>query len=280
MNILRLAPLALCALISSASANTIVVTQSGFGFSPPNITINVGDTVMWQWTSSAHTVSEGTDGIVDGNEAFSGYLNATQSTWSFTFDAAFFAANPRPSGLYNYFCEPHFPGMHGTITIAATGMPFCFGDASSTVACPCGNTGTTGRGCNNSAATGGAKLAANGLAAPTDALVLTATNELPTALSIFLQGDVNQAPAAFGDGLRCTGGNLKRIAVKTAVSGRAFYPDVGDASISARSAALGDPIAPGSSRYYQSYYRDASATFCPAPSGDVFNSSSGIAITW
>ena len=42
-------------------------------------------------------------------------------------------------------------------------------------------------------------------------------------------------------------------------------PQAGDPSVSAQSALLGDPIAPGSSRYCQTYYRDPSLSFCPAP---------------
>ena len=54
----------------------------------------------------------------------------------------------------------------------------------------------------------------------------------------------------------------------------------GDTSISLQSAALGDPIAPGSTRFYQSYYRDSNPSFCPAPQGSTFNVTSGVSITW
>ena len=37
---------------------------------------------------------------------------------------------------------------------------------------------------------------------------------------------------------------------------------------------------PGTSRYYQVYYRDPNLAFCPAPTGDAFNVSNGVAITW
>jgi hypothetical protein len=112
-------------------------------------------------------------------------------------------------------------------------------------------------------------------------LVLSASNELPTALTIFLQGDANLASGAvFGDGLRCANGNLKRLASKTAVAGATSFPQGGDNSVSVQSALLGDPIPNGATRYYQTYYRDASQTFCPAPSGSTFNSSNGRIIVW
>ena len=69
--------------------------------------------------------------------------------------------------------------------------------------------------------------------------------------------------------MRCVGGQLKRLGLKIASGGIASYPGVGDPSISARSAALGDGIAPGSQRFYQVYYRDSDPNFCPAPQGNT-----------
>jgi hypothetical protein len=156
---------------------------------------------------------------------------------------------------------------------------FCFGDGSA-AACPCGNSGLSGHGCNNSASTGGALLAATGTTSP-DTLNLVQTSELASVLSIFLQGDVQLGSAVFfGDGLRCVGGVLKRLYAKNASSGTANAPTAGDPSITARSAALGDPIAPGSSRYYQVYYRDPNLTFCPNPPGDSFNVGNALRVVW
>jgi hypothetical protein len=63
-------------------------------------------------------------------------------------------------------------------------------------------------------------------------------------------------------------------------SGVCSAPGPGDPSITARSAAKGDPISPGMTRYYQVYYRDPSQVFCPAPTGNTFNMSSAVQITW
>ena len=123
-------------------------------------------------------------------------------------------------------------------------------------------------------------LVATGLTSP-DTVVLTSSSENPAPLTIFLQGDASVSGGAnFGDGIRCVGGNLKRLATKTASGGVAVYPQGGDLSITARSAQLGDPIPSGSTRYYQAYYRDVNAAFCPPPSGDAFNVSNGIFIVW
>jgi hypothetical protein len=152
----------------------------------------------------------------------------------------------------------------------------CAGDGS-LAPCPCANSGLAGRGCDNSAATGGAHLTASGGISP-DTVVLTSTGELPNALSVFLQGNTLSAPLLFGDGLRCAGGLLKRLAVKNAVGGSVLYPAPGELSISARSAQLGDTIVGGSLRHYQVYYRDPDASFCPG--GGTYNISNGITVHW
>jgi Tol biopolymer transport system component len=159
-------------------------------------------------------------------------------------------------------------------------IAFCFGDGTQATACPCANSGSTWRGCQNSAGTGGAVLTTSGVTNP-DTLVLVSMAELPHALSIFLQGDADLSPGVvFGDGVRCVGGTLKRLYSKNAVGGVVSAPGPGDPSISSRSATLGDPIAPGSSRSYQVYYRDPNLAFCPSPMGDAWNVSSANRVVW
>ena len=92
---------------------------------------------------------------------------------------------------------------------------FCAGDGTLATACPCGNSGATGRGCLNSDFfSPGALLSVSGAASP-DTVVLTASDMLASVPCIFLQGD---APVTngivFGDGVRCVGGHLKRLALK------------------------------------------------------------------
>ena len=157
------------------------------------------------------------------------------------------------------------------------GVPFCYGDGMA-APCPCGNSGALHKGCENSANTGGAFLSATGSGSiAADSIVLTSTGELPNALTIFFTGPTRLSYASFGDGLRCAGGVLDRLYVKTAVDGFARAPVGGDPSITARTAALGSPIQQGETRYYQAYYRDPAETFCPERR---FNVSSGILIRW
>jgi kumamolisin len=159
------------------------------------------------------------------------------------------------------------------------GTPYCFGDGIDplvTTLCPCLNFGDPGHGCANWANPSGAQLAAAGTTVP-DTVVLTSSGELASAQGIFLQGNntVNSG-VLFGAGVRCVGGSLKRLYIKGAIGGSANAPELFDPPITVRSAALGDPIAPGTSRYYQTYYRDPHTTFCPGG----FNVTNGVRLDW
>lgn len=171
------------------------------------------------------------------------------------------------------------PSGSVTVVVGSSVTPFCFGDAASATACPCANTGATGHGCDNSAATGGAVLTASGSPTP-DSIVLTSLGQLPSGSTFFLQGTQERSALVFGDGLRCIGGTIRKISSTRAIGGVAFYPRAGDPSITARSAALGDPIASGSLRYYQVMYRDRQASFCPTPAGNAWNVGSALRIVW
>jgi Tol biopolymer transport system component len=153
-----------------------------------------------------------------------------------------------------------------------------------TLACPCSNPPSApGHGCDNSSATGGAVLSASGVAyLSLDRLVFTSSGETPSATSILMQGDLEiRTGLVFGQGVRCTGGTLKRLFVKTAAGGSMHAPefDAGDASVSTRSAALGQPIGAGESRGYFVYYRDSTVLGgCPAAA--TFNATQTGRVAW
>jgi len=185
-----------------------------------------------------------------------------------------------PNGTYTNIHTQAHPGgeIRGTNVLSPpVGTAMCFGDGTGG-ACPCGNNGGPGRGCENSVATGGALLEASGHVSP-DNVVLIATGERATAISIFMQGNVMIAPVTFGDGLRCLSG-IKRLATKNAIAGAVAFPEGAEPSITTRAAALGQPNPPGSTRWYQTYYRDGLATFCAPPVGDSFNVGNMVQITW
>jgi len=152
------------------------------------------------------------------------------------------------------------------------------------IACPCGNQPSSlGRGCDNSSFTGGAVLAAGGIAyLSIDSLVFTTSDEKPNATSILLQGTTSlPTGVAFGQGVRCVGGSMKRLYVKAAVNGSITAPDfaAGDATVSMRSASLGDPIQSGESRFFLVYYRDPIvSSSCPATS--TYNATQTGQISW
>jgi hypothetical protein len=155
----------------------------------------------------------------------------------------------------------------------------CFGDGSVAV-CPCSNQGQAGNGCQNSLQAGGAGLTASGTAG-NDTLVLNASGMLPDTLAIFFQGSAFVSGSSpFGDGLTCAGGRLIRLYSKTATAGQAGAPEANDPSIRARAATQGDALPPDSVRYYQVYYRDRSASFCPSPTGSTFNTTNGLRVVW
>jgi hypothetical protein len=154
------------------------------------------------------------------------------------------------------------------------GTPYCFGDGTAG-ACPCANGGPAGSGCTNSIGEA-ARLEAAGTTSPDD-LVLVSSGEPALALTVFAQGTQSVTPKLFGDGLRCVGGSQKRLYAHNASDGTAYAPHPTDPSITARSAALGDTIPAGATRYYWAYYRDPHPTFC---TGATFNASSAIEVLW
>lgn len=109
--------------ISAYGQTTHNVTLSGMSFTPPDLTIQVGDTVHWEWLDGVHNVESGT--IVSGagvhDNIFRSGDPASALTYDLTFDQAFLDANPVGGDLYTYYCIVHaFGGMAGTITVEAT----------------------------------------------------------------------------------------------------------------------------------------------------------------
>ena len=162
------------------------------------------------------------------------------------------------------------------------GTDLCQPGSGGVIACPCANPPLSAPlGCDNSSATGGAQLVSSGAASlSADTLVLATNGEKPTATSVVLQGSAGIANGAvFGMGVRCVGGGLKRLYVKTSAGGSITVPGPGDPSVSARSAALGDTIVAGTNRWYAVYYRDPIVLGgCPATS--TFNVTQTQLVTW
>lgn len=84
--------------------------SQGFEFDPPELTIEVGETVVWEWTGAggAHNVvaTDESEIQVDPEEEL---LDTAGHTAEHTFTE---------SGTYEYVCEPHIAqGMVGEIIV-------------------------------------------------------------------------------------------------------------------------------------------------------------------
>jgi len=168
--------------------------------------------------------------------------------------------------------------------VVEPGTQYCDGKTTSGNPCPCANDndGSSGAiaGCQNSHTTGGAVLSASGQASlSNDTLVFNVTGMEPSNSVMFFQAINNQdgAGLSLGDGIRCAGGNLKRLKVKIAdaVGNATSAPSV----ISVRSAQLGDTLLAGDTRYYQVWGRDTVAPACGLGVNDS-TTSNGYEITW
>lgn len=104
---------------AGAEAGRRAVTIEGIAFEPGELTVSVGDTVVWTNQDDVdHTVTsgeagdQGVPGVDEGTPAkpdgfFDDALARAGSTSSFTFDEA---------GTYPYFCRVH-ASMKGVITV-------------------------------------------------------------------------------------------------------------------------------------------------------------------
>jgi hypothetical protein len=159
---------------------------------------------------------------------------------------------------------------------------FCFGDNKG-FPCPCGNNGAPGNGCANSDHPGGANFFASGVASiANDSLVLTCKDQHASSLTLFWQGDTQIDPIQHGDGIRCVSGLRRLYRAKNqhedTVSAPPGTGQDENASVSQRSAALGDPLSAGATRYYFATYRDPVDFACVFPA--TMNDSNAIAIIW
>jgi hypothetical protein len=151
--------------------------------------------------------------------------------------------------------------------------PYCPGDGTGT-ACPCGNSSPVGAlaGCLSSVGAGATLRGAGFASIGADSLVLTCSSLPATVAGLFFQGDVaSTAGIQLGDGLRCVGGTIVRLATKAAVAGVMRYPEAGDVPISVRGS-----VPSGATRQYQLWYRN-SAPFCTSA---TFNLSEGVSVSW
>ena len=161
----------------------------------------------------------------------------------------------------------------------------CDPGMSGVLQCPCQNPPSDrGRGCDNSARTGGAVLSVTGGAClSSDTITFVSTGETPNALSIVFQGTASSPRGAiYGQGVRCVGGTMRSLYLSAAQGdGTITIPHViaGEQLVHDRSAAMGDLILAGTSRWYMVMYRD-SIILGGCPAGSSFNVTQTRAVNW
>ena len=160
---------------------------------------------------------------------------------------------------------------------------FCFGDGDTNdgPACPCGNsTPNNLDGCLNVTGLGGS-LVGNGVpSVSNDTLQLVASQLPPGVPGFFFQGTSKVLSShggdglPFGDGLKCVGGTVVRMAKIVAApqpGGSVVLPFAGDPPISQQF-----NILPGDTRFYQVWYRSGII----GPCGFPFNTTNGVHVVW
>lgn len=158
-------------------------------------------------------------------------------------------------------------GMDNARVAEEIGSGTCFGDGSNGP-CPCANAGGTGEGCANSTGAGARLAAVGSTSVSADDLVLMATQMKPNVVSIAFQGNaVLAVPRPYGDGLRCAGGNLKRLGI-------GHNSPEGSATFGPGLAALGG-WTNGAVFGFQVVHRDSAG-----PCGTRFNATPAVAVTF
>ena len=104
---LRFLMIAAGALMSvSASAITHTITQQGLSFAPEQLTVEVGDVILFQWTSGSHTTTSSS--VPAGADTWDALLTPGMQTFEYTVTT---------EGAYEYVCTPHaLAGMDGVFT--------------------------------------------------------------------------------------------------------------------------------------------------------------------
>jgi len=100
---------------ATAATHMVDVAPGGLFFLPDSLTIQAGDTVVWTWKGSSHSVTSGYPGQPSG--VFDSGIHGSGFTFSFTFQNA---------GTFLYYCMPHGTccGMTGAVIVtAATPTP-------------------------------------------------------------------------------------------------------------------------------------------------------------
>jgi len=150
-------------------------------------------------------------------------------------------------------------------------VAYCFGDDSG-ASCPCGNSSAAGLGCANSSGGGGLLFAGGSPSVAADDVTFHARGLLISQAALLFTGTSRIQSGAglpFGDGLRCAGGQIRRLGVRLPGPDGAADWDFGGL-------ASGNGWSAGEVRTYQVWYRDSNSSPC----GSGYNLTNGLEVTF
>lgn len=101
---------ALLAGLFTSKAGTFHIMVGNLQFNPSNLTINLGDTIVWTWFEGTHTTTS--TQIPNGATSWDELLSNNSTEFSYV---------PAVEGSYDYKCSPHASmGMTGHFTVINT----------------------------------------------------------------------------------------------------------------------------------------------------------------
>ena len=108
--------LSICCLSVNAQ-NSHTINTVGSTFSPSSLTINVGDTVIWNNTAGFHNVNAAQASFPNNPDGFGNAVAGAGWSFQWIFTMA---------GTYDYQCDPHAPAMSGVIIANALAQPLTY----------------------------------------------------------------------------------------------------------------------------------------------------------
>ena len=158
-------------------------------------------------------------------------------------------------------------------------IPTTSGACSTSCVCtsgsPCGNDFSSG-GCTNSTGKG-ALLEGSGTSSwGADDLVLTTSDMPANKFGLSFMSLTMGNPATLGDGLRCVGGQIKRLGVNGTGAGGSFSIGPGLVQYTQGTPNPGDDIQVGDTWHFQTWFRDVNSSPC----GNGSNLSSAWSVTF
>jgi plastocyanin len=98
-------------LCHAVTINVKVGENGSLTFNPSNFNCNVGDTVLFTWSSGFHTATSTT--VPAGAPAFDSPISANSQTFMYVVTVP---------GTYNFVCTPHAAIMSGTFTASTVSV--------------------------------------------------------------------------------------------------------------------------------------------------------------